>query len=101
MRLTGPPPQHSMQSMQGPTSHQESGAVGAKLVPEGGEEVEELESLEARGAACEGSIQAGREQEKHKAGQKSYCLQQPETLNMNHLPPCTEFHCRKIHECIS
>ena len=41
------------------TCHQESGAIGAKLVPEGGEEVQELEDLEASCAACQGPPQAG------------------------------------------
>ena len=38
---------------QAPTSNQEGRAVGAKLVPEGGEEVDELEDLSAGHAACQ------------------------------------------------
>lgn len=67
---------HSMHSMLGRvlTSNQESCAIGTKLVPEGGEEVDELEDLGAGGAAGEGPIDASWHQEQHKAGQKPYCL---------------------------
>lgn len=82
--------QHSMQSIQGHTvlhhnthsmqgksrtSNQEGGAVGSKLIPEGGEEVDELESLDAGGAASERAIDACWQQEQHKASQETCCLQ--------------------------
>ena len=59
------------------TSDQESGAVGAKLVPEGGEEVDELEHLGAGLASCQGSPEAGGHQEEHKACQEAQGLQPP------------------------
>ena len=37
------------------TCNQEGGAVGAKLIPEGGEEVQKLENLDPGCTACEGA----------------------------------------------
>ena len=56
------------------TSNQESGAVGAKLVPEGGEEVDELEHLGAGHTAGQGSPERRGQQEQYKVSQETNCL---------------------------
>ncbi len=70
---------HAKQAL---TSDQERGAVGAKLVPEGGEEVDELEDLATSFASCKRIPEAGGDQEQHKACQKPYCLQQQRTFQI-------------------
>ncbi len=45
------------------TSNQEGGAVGAELVPEGGEKVDELEDLATSFASCKQIPEAGGDQE--------------------------------------
>ena len=56
------------------TCNQECGAVGPKLVPEGGEEVDELEHLGACHTAGQGAPQRSRQQEQYEISQKSNCL---------------------------
>ncbi len=67
---------HAERAKQALTSDQERGAVGAKLVPEGGEEVYELEDLGAGHAASQGAPQRRRQQKQNEIGQESNCLQQ-------------------------
>ncbi len=69
---------HAKQAL---TSNQEGGAVGAKLVPEGGEKVDELEDLATSFASCKQIPKAGGDQEQHKACQKPYRLQQQNTIH--------------------
>ncbi len=73
---------HAEHVEQALTSNQEGGAVGAKLVPEGGEEVDELEDLAASFASCKRIPEAGRDQEQHKTCQKPHCLQQQRTVHI-------------------
>ena len=50
--------QHAQQA---PTSNQEGGTIGPKLVPEGREEVDELEDLSAGRAACQCAPEGSRQ----------------------------------------
>ncbi len=43
---------HAKRAEQALTSNQERGAVGAELIPEGGEEVDELKDLATSFASC-------------------------------------------------
>ena len=63
---------HAKRAEQALTSNQEGGAVWAELVPEGGEEVDELEDLATSFASCKRVPEAGGDQEQHKTCQKPY-----------------------------
>ena len=84
---------HAKRAEQALTSDQEGGAVWAKLVPEGGEEVDELEDLSAGHAASQGAPQRSRQQKQNEIGQESNCLRQYTSPSgfRNALPCNSEF----------